>query len=691
MHTEAHQESDQTSDVCRGPTRRLPIAHKIIPRDQLRSTPSSLAMRLHEELGDGSKLLGQLAARRGIISVAFFVCLLAGLCLVRNIPRQFTAEAVLIIDSRRNPVGEGSASLVGMPWDDGAAVNTEVSMLMLPQLIADVVKRLNLISLSEYQKSTPGAAKTFLDFFQPPMPPIPAVRQDEAFAIGVAARHMRIVAEPRAYAIRVQYTWPDPVHAADVANAVADAHIAAQRSARIQSIQEASEWLHREIATLQERVIKAEAAELAYRKEHGLGDERATSTAQQEVNALALQVTLATSERAQAEARLQQATAGVMTTLEEAANVATDREINVRHQLKEAQARLDQVLAAEAGLRAVTRESAASRVLLEDLLRRARSADSQIEAPRPETRIGSRAQMPIQASGLQLSYLVPGTVLGSLVLALGFGILLAKLQVGFRSAEEMECALGMETLGEVPKFQGGARRVLKTIVRDPTSPLAEAVRTICARLSDPGVILITSAAPGDGKTVLASALAQTFALSNRSCLFVDADFRRPSAHRVFNVDSSAGLGEVLAGTTPLEKALIKVLPGPLTFLPAGEVVRDPLELLNPDRLLPFLDLVRQMFDVVVMDSPPVLPVADASLIAGHVNHVLFAIRWSVTTRSAADRAITILKRQGGPLPALALTQVDPRKISKYEGGRYGMDLSYRGRAWAHNRETSGRR
>jgi Mrp family chromosome partitioning ATPase len=92
-----------------------------------------------------------------------------------------------------------------------------------------------------------------------------------------------------------------------------------------------------------------------------------------------------------------------------------------------------------------------------------------------------------------------------------------------------------------------------------------------------------------------------------------------------------------------------------------------------------------------MDSPPVLPVADASLIAGHVDHVLFAIRWSVTTRSAADRAITILKRQGGPLPVLALTQVDPRKISKYEGGRYGMDLSYRGRAWAHKVESSGRR
>jgi polysaccharide biosynthesis transport protein len=267
--------------------------------------------------------------------------------------------------------------------------------------------------------------------------------------------------------------------------------------------------------------------------------------------------------------------------------------------------------------------------------------------------------------------------------------------MGFRSIEELERELGLETLGEVPKFRGGARRVLKTIIGDPTSPLAEAVRTICARLSEPdsgpAVILVTSAASGDGKTVLASALAQTFALSNRSCLLVDADFRRPTAHHVFDIGSTAGLCEVLAGTVPFEEALTKVLPGPLTFLPAGDVARDPLELLSLNRLLPFLESARRMFDVVIMDSPPVLPVADASLIAGHVDRVLFAIRWNVTTRSAADRATTILRRQGGLLPVLALTQVDLRKASKYEAGRYGMDYSYQGRAWKHNVESSGRR
>jgi Mrp family chromosome partitioning ATPase len=89
--------------------------------------------------------------------------------------------------------------------------------------------------------------------------------------------------------------------------------------------------------------------------------------------------------------------------------------------------------------------------------------------------------------------------------------------MGFRSLEEMEEALGCEGIGEIPKVAGGAWRIRKLTVEDPTSPVAEAARSLCARLSDgsncPSVILVTSPAPGDGKTMLSSTLAQTFAIS----------------------------------------------------------------------------------------------------------------------------------------------------------------------------------
>jgi capsular exopolysaccharide synthesis family protein len=656
-----------------------------------------LGMRLYQDFGDKAKLLGQLAARWRMIVTLFLIAFALGVFIVVNLQKQFTAEAVLIIDSRRNTLVESLIPLAGMQWD-AVAVNTEVSMLQLPGLVARVVEKLKLTSRPEYGGKAPSLISQLLGMLRPQeWDPVlaPVGRQDQALAASVVRQNLRVVNEPRTYAIRIRYTSPDPDHAAEVANTVAELHIGAEREARMRSIRDASEWLHREIDILRERVAKAEDAEMAYRKEHGLGDERVASAAQQEVNALALQVSVASSERAQAEARLQKASTGVMASLKEAVNVAIDRETNVRQQLKEAQARLDEVLAAEGGLRAVIRESAASRVLLEDFLRRARSADSQLEAPRPEARIGSRALVPIYPSGLGRSHLLAAVLLGSVAFALSMGVLMVKLRKGFRSTEEMEDVLGLEGVGEIPKVSGGTRAVRKMLAEDPTSPVAEAVRSICARLCDtrerPAVVLVTSPAPGDGKTLLASTLAQTFAQTNRSCLLVDADFRRPSAHRVFNLPSQPGLCEVLAGTLSLDKALIKVLPGPLTFLSAGEVVRDPLELLSANRLSEFLAAARQKFDVIVLDSPPVLAVADASLIVSHATHVLLAVRWNVTTQSAAARAITILKRQAGPSPLLALTQVDQRKTSRYEEGRYGMDLSYRGRGWAHNASASSRK
>jgi polysaccharide biosynthesis transport protein len=664
-----------------------------IPTDRLMS-PALLAMRLQQDLDDRSKLLGQLVGRWKLMVFVFLVACTIGAVYVLNIQRHYTGEAVLIIDPRRNPIVEGLAPLSGMQWDT-VAVNTEVSMLQLPELIERVVERLDLTARPEYGGAGPGLVSRLFNMVWPTTngaTPSPPGRREHAIAAGVVHRNLRVANEPRTYAIRIRYTSPDPVHATEVANTVAELHITAEREARIKSIRDASEWLYREIETLRERVAKAETAETAYRKEHGLGDERVASAAQQEVNALTLQVSLASGERAQAEARLQQANTGVMTALAEAVNVAVDRENNVRQQLKEAQERLDRVLAAEGGLRAVLRESAASRVLLEDLLKRARAADSQLDAPRPETRIGSRALVPIAPSGLGPIYMLAAVLLGSLGLALAVGVLAVKLQMGFRSIEEMEDGLGCEGIGEIPKVAGGAWRIRKVTVEDPTSPVAEAARSICARLSDvrarPSVILVTSPAPGDGKTVLSTTLAQTFALSNQNCLYVDADFRRPSGHRIFNVTSQPGLCEVLAGKLSLDKALVKIVPGSLTFLSAGEVDRDPLELLSPARLSQFIEAVRQKFDVIVMDSPPVLAVSDASLMVGHVNHVLVAIRWNVTTRSAAARAITILKRQAGLSPLLALTQVDQKKTSRYESGRYGMDLSYAGRGWASNAASS---
>jgi polysaccharide biosynthesis transport protein len=652
--------------------------------------PAWLDAHLRDVLDGKNNLLGQFIARWKTLGVVFISCLVLGLCVLLNIQKQYTATAVLVIDPRRSQIIEGFSSLVAMQWD-ALAVSNEVALLQLPELGIEVVRHLRLTLRPEYRRDRRPKWFAWGDV---PEDSAMIERQDEDFARAQLTRTLRVTNEPRTHTIRVSYTSVNARHAAEVANAFTELHISAQRKARMQSIREASSWLNREIGALQERISNAEDAEAAYRRQHRLGDDRVASTAQQEVNALLVQVTSASAERAQAEAKLQEPTAGIMTSLEEAARIANEREANVRRRLDDAQKRLNDVLAAEAGLRALARESSASRLVLEDLLRRARTADSQIDAPRPEARIASRALVPTIPSGLGLSRLVPAATVGSAAVAVAVVFLLIRLQSGFRSLEEAERRLGVEGIVEVPKIRGGARRMRQLIVERPSCPIAEAVRSICGRLSDGRVpcpvILVTSPVPGDGKTALATALAQTFAMTSRNCLFVDADFRRPSAHRVFGVPSAAGLCEVLAGSVPFDKALTKVLPGPLTFLSAGEVVRDPLELLSPSRLASFIDTARKRFDIVILDSPPVLPISDAGLIASYATHVLLALRWASTTRAAAARAIMLLRRQHPDPPLLVLTRVDQIRTSRYEEGRYGMDLSYAGRPWTRNGEASGR-
>jgi tyrosine-protein kinase len=298
-----------------------------------------------------------------------------------------------------------------------------------------------------------------------------------------------------------------------------------------------------------------------------------------------------------------------------------------------------------------------------------------------EVRIASRALIPTVRSNLGPAKLVPAIVFGSAGLAIGFGLFLVWFQSGFRSIEEVERRLEVEGVGEVPRITDATRQIQHLITRQPTGRVAEAIGSICGRIiHSPGscaFILVTSPGSGDGKTTLATALARFIAMSGRKCLFVDADFRRPTAHQVFGTPSKVGLCEVLAGTVRFDKAVINLVPSPLAFLPVGQVVGDPLDLLSPDRLAAFVGIVRSGFDVVILDSSSVRQSLDALRLAPYTDHVVLALRWEGTTPAAAARAVTRLMHSGAPVPYAVLTGVDHVKICRYEEERYEIDRAAR--------------
>lgn len=180
--------------------------------------------------------------------------------------------------------------------------------------------------------------------------------------------------------------------------------------------------------------------------------------------------------------------------------------------------------------------------------------------------------------------------------------------------------------------------------RSPRSPIAEAYRTLRTNIQfgslDRSVktIMFTSAGPGEGKSTTAANLAVTLAQAGHAVILVDADLRRPVQHRVFALDQQKGLTTVLLGRCSLEEALQATAVGSLKALPSGPPPPNPSETLGSHAMEELLTTLRGMADYIIFDAPPVVAVADASILAPKVDGVVLVLRSRVATRQMAQGA-----------------------------------------------------
>jgi len=181
----------------------------------------------------------------------------------------------------------------------------------------------------------------------------------------------------------------------------------------------------------------------------------------------------------------------------------------------------------------------------------------------------------------------------------------------------------------------------------PHTDIAEQYRTLRTRLmlGEDGrprrVLLVTSPAKGDGKTVTAANLALTMAQEfNRRIVLVDADLREPAVHTLLGLPRSPGLSDVLSGSLPLDEALVELPEFNLTVLPAGGADEKPAEQLGSTAMRHALDALRTRFDRVLVDVPPILPLADVSVLAPQVDGVVLVVRAGATTRPDIERALS---------------------------------------------------
>jgi capsular exopolysaccharide synthesis family protein len=267
-----------------------------------------------------------------------------------------------------------------------------------------------------------------------------------------------------------------------------------------------------------------------------------------------------------------------------------------------------------------------------------------------------------------------GTFLGGLF---GFAaaFLAGAVDRRFRSADEVRFDLGLPVLGSIPAFKPPrrtpSRRVRGAPELDPTlctyyrntSAETEAFRglrnALCFGASGPRVVQVASPQGGEGKSTVSANLAVSAAQSGLKVLLIDADLRRPAADRLFGVQAGPGLAALLTGEAePPEAVRESGIPG-LTVLPAGPTVYNPAELLTSPRLKELLDAARERYDLVVVDTPALLPVTDAGAVARQADGVVLVLHAAKTDKAHARRAREVVEAAGATLLGVVVNAANP--------------------------------
>jgi exopolysaccharide transport family protein len=383
------------------------------------------------------------------------------------------------------------------------------------------------------------------------------------------------------------------------------------------------------------------------------------------------------------DAAIQQEVSRIVSSLKDEDQVARGRVASLEASLGRAKGALVGNNAASVELEDLQRRATAASTLYDSLLNRAKQTSADQGDEQSDARIVSRAKIPNTASypNKQVNFVL-GLILG-VAGGVGAVFLMEALDSGLATSEDVERFLGLPHLGAVPELdsttEGKASGIPpgQYIIDKPLSAFAEAFRNLRTSIlfskvdSPVQVILVTSALPGEGKTTTSFCLGRSIAMSGAKVVVVDCDLRRRNINRLLDIDPEIGLIEVLQGSASLEQALVFDEPSGASFLPLARSPHTPKDLFGSAAMDRLIATLRQQFEIVLLDTSPVLPVSDTRILAPKADVVVFLVQWRKTPRKAVEGAFGLLKSVGADVAGVALSLVDSRQQAKYGYGDAG--------------------
>ncbi|MDR3519974.1 MAG: polysaccharide biosynthesis tyrosine autokinase [Acidocella sp.] len=646
--------------------------------------------------------------RRLIILTTLALPLIAAAILIAQ-PASYTATGVLIYNAPAPAPG-----IAASPQDADALIASQSALIASLPSLRSIATQLNLAAQPE---------------FNPPAPwwwPLPAPPPDPDRVPLAAGRALSIQVPPNSRLITVGFTSQDASLSAAAANLAIQLYLAHQREQSFANLQDSQSWLQTHQAALQSQLDATETALATARQAAGMVPGMQGDLSAETASRITASFIDAKSALAMAQARLKSATEGDAA----AANAAiapnllplrkeqADFSAQVQSLSRQYGPNYPDLVAAQTSLAAINaeidaetgRELAAARAEVAADQAQVAALGAALEAARTASHAQDMQSAPIQALtgradalraalhaiAAQADQLAQQTALdrpmavivssatppaapnashrGLIVAAAAFlglclGILLAglaeALDTSFRSTGDLQARLGLPCLAAVPEVSNP-----RFAAQDaPFSLFAEQLRALRTALTLSGsarILAITAARPGEGKTTLTVALGRALALAGVAVAVVDADIRQPSFEVLFETGDQQGLTDYLSGFISLDEMTLKDSETGLHVITAGTQAADALSLFLSPKLGALLALLRERYEIVLIDVPPAFALAETRVLARAADATLLCVQWGKTPARIVQAALQILLTANVKLAGTVLTRVDS-KIHRSSG------------------------
>ena len=322
------------------------------------------------------------------------------------------------------------------------------------------------------------------------------------------------------------------------------------------------------------------------------------------------------------------------------------------------------------------RDAATDQTMFAGLLQRSRETGIAGELRTSNIRVVDPAEVPRAPSSPDLRSNFRVALLGGLLFAVGLAFGFEYLDSRIKEPDELKKVLGLSFLGMVPAFNPKETIGSPLMGSGMPADFCEAFRGIRSNLlfasatAGPKTVVVTSTGPGEGKTVVSTNIAAALAQSGARVLLIDADMRRPKAHEFFGMSCEPGLSNVLVSNAKASEAVRRTKMPNLWMLPCGKLPPNPAELLGSARFQEFIHSLNEHFDWVIIDSPPVMAVTDAGVLAHWAMGVVFVVGSEMTNKWTARNALEQLDAARPNYLGAILNKVDVRKNPYFYSKHY---------------------